>query len=690
MTTTVNEVTRRRDHVIAGSATLAYDFPILDSNDLHVLVNGVLTTDYVVNGVGADAGGTIVLNVLPANGVRVTILGDQPYKQVSTYTTEAFPPSRIQNDFNKRAIAEQQLVEIVRRTLRAQEVDNLDMTLPSVASRNGRVLGFDSTGLPVAVPLPDAAGGDISLATVIASGSITARSLAERFGEIINVKDYGAVGDGVTDDAPAINAAIAVAAAASLGITPTAGNGIVFFPAGTYLVNSPIDLTNKFGVTLQGAGPNSFYGYDSGTPGRTTIYGNTGATAGVVDMVGGSRLKLNGLNISVMNTATDSRFTDPSLVGIIMGRSTANHFAEMNELNNVRVNLEGVTSGFGRVGLYNVGSEHLNIIRSSFKADHPSVFADSDVYGVVTAAGSFYETGITMSASTIMLSVFTMLASTLNAGTILFGAQRLTFFDCFWIQNGGSQIAAAVQINDGAILHPKKLAWYGMGIEQIAAAFEINTDMSELIIDHGQIQEPSGAYVGLAGKTISNSHIQITQDSGTRRAVIGPADSSSTLKSSIVHLATSAGISGINIRSSILLADDATASTVVPVLGSDYILLGSKGANVIGGRRAASRTEPTYGVSIAIDASLGDEFDITATNGTAFTVTNPTNPADGQRITLTIRNTSGGALGTITWESKYKLAAWTSPATGTSRSIDFKYDGTNWIEASRTPADVPI
>lgn len=101
------------------------------------------------------------------------------------------------------------------------------------------------------------------------------------------------------------------------------------------------------------------------------------------------------------------------------------------------------------------------------------------------------------------------------------------------------------------------------------------------------------------------------------------------------------------------------------------------------------RVAPAYGPAVAIDASLGNEFDITATNGVAFTVSNPTNAVDGELITITIRNTSGGALGAVTWDTLYKLAAWTSPATGFSRSITFKYNGTNWVEISRTTVDVP-
>ncbi|KAG7453018.1 exo-beta-1,3-glucanase [Guyanagaster necrorhizus] len=57
-----------------------------------------------------------------------------------------------------------------------------------------------------------------------------------------NVKDYGAVGNGVTDDTAAINAAISAGnrcgdgTCASSTVTPA----LVYFPQGTYLVSSPI------------------------------------------------------------------------------------------------------------------------------------------------------------------------------------------------------------------------------------------------------------------------------------------------------------------------------------------------------------------------------------------------------------------------------------------------------------------
>ncbi|KAL2019376.1 hypothetical protein VTK56DRAFT_9667 [Thermocarpiscus australiensis] len=56
-----------------------------------------------------------------------------------------------------------------------------------------------------------------------------------------NVKDYGAKGDGVTDDTAAINAAINAGSPCNKGCTSTTTTpAVVYFPAGTYLISSSI------------------------------------------------------------------------------------------------------------------------------------------------------------------------------------------------------------------------------------------------------------------------------------------------------------------------------------------------------------------------------------------------------------------------------------------------------------------
>lgn len=92
--------------------------------------------------------------------------------------------------------------------------------------------------------------GNVGLATTTADGLMSAEDKS-KINEIVSVKDYGAVGDGVTDDAAAINAAISAAAP----FAAFTRSGVkVYFPAGVYAVGSTIDLTEKHGVHLVGDG----------------------------------------------------------------------------------------------------------------------------------------------------------------------------------------------------------------------------------------------------------------------------------------------------------------------------------------------------------------------------------------------------------------------------------------------------
>ena len=69
------------------------------------------------------------------------------------------------------------------------------------------------------------------------------RSVESKLQEIVSVKDFGAVGDGVADDTDAINDAIAEVQ--SLG---AANGGALYFPSGTYLINSTIMMPNRVGL----------------------------------------------------------------------------------------------------------------------------------------------------------------------------------------------------------------------------------------------------------------------------------------------------------------------------------------------------------------------------------------------------------------------------------------------------------
>src|SRR5574340_1601544 len=62
----------------------------------------------------------------------------------------------------------------------------------------------------------------------LATGSTTLRTFGDRFADVVNVKDFGAKGDGVSDDTAAIQAAVNAALASTRKVV---------FPSGRYLVS---------------------------------------------------------------------------------------------------------------------------------------------------------------------------------------------------------------------------------------------------------------------------------------------------------------------------------------------------------------------------------------------------------------------------------------------------------------------
>ena len=80
-------------------------------------------------------------------------------------------------------------------------------------------------------------------ATVTSTSSTTGRTLTNRFADVVNVEDFGAVGDGVADDTAAIQAAI----------NSVPNGGSVRLNKGTFLVSATITIPHS-NVILEGSG----------------------------------------------------------------------------------------------------------------------------------------------------------------------------------------------------------------------------------------------------------------------------------------------------------------------------------------------------------------------------------------------------------------------------------------------------
>lgn len=115
------------------------------------------------------------------------------------------------------------------------------------------------------VELPD--DTDLSSYPVISSGSTTSRSLANRFSTVFDIRDFGALVDGSTDDAPAINAAISACPA----------GGVIFFPRGVTRIASTISISKT--LTFTGQPGRDFFDNSWDGEGSSVIHKTTNGDA---------------------------------------------------------------------------------------------------------------------------------------------------------------------------------------------------------------------------------------------------------------------------------------------------------------------------------------------------------------------------------------------------------------------------
>lgn len=142
-----------------------------------------------------------------------------------------------------------------------------------VKNRNG----FQVFSSPIATDRFNNAIDSSAVSFLQAGTGAVARTAQAKMRDVVSVKDFGAVGDGVADDTAEITAAI----------TAVSAGGVVLFPPGTYLV-STVNVTGKsvvlsgYGATINSTGANGGI-YKTDHDNKLTVQGLsfTGAGAGI-------------------------------------------------------------------------------------------------------------------------------------------------------------------------------------------------------------------------------------------------------------------------------------------------------------------------------------------------------------------------------------------------------------------------
>ena len=234
-------------------ATLPFAVPFrfLDKTDLVVVLRTIATgveavqtiyTHYTVLGAG-DANGTVTFVTAPPATQKVVIYNDPPLTQLVDYISGGtFPAETHEEALDRLTIQQKRTREIATRTPSLGNSDTDGSGAYDANSNRIKNLGAPTAASDAATKTyTDVLVNNTALGApptgVIATGSVTSRLLSDRWGEVTNVKDFGAVGNGVADDTAAIAAALA------------AGNRI-HFPPGSFRITSGISVTG--GKTLNG------------------------------------------------------------------------------------------------------------------------------------------------------------------------------------------------------------------------------------------------------------------------------------------------------------------------------------------------------------------------------------------------------------------------------------------------------
>ena len=244
---TVSALVTRNDITATASQTsFTYTFRVLEATDMDVYQNGaLLASGYTVNDVGVNTGGTVVLDVGVPVGQIVSLVLAMPLDRTTNYQNSGdFLAGDVNGDFDKIYIGAIQNENEGGRSLRLQDVEpptaGVDMTIPLKAARLGKYLSFNSvTGAPEVVTGTGGSVTDASLVNYTPAGAgAVVTTVQTKLRESVSLQDFGAVGDGSTNDTAAIILAL------NSGFKNITGNGL------TYKVTSALTISAS-DITLQ-------------------------------------------------------------------------------------------------------------------------------------------------------------------------------------------------------------------------------------------------------------------------------------------------------------------------------------------------------------------------------------------------------------------------------------------------------
>jgi hypothetical protein len=317
----IGDVAPRVQYVADGARTaFPFPFPVFQPADLDIRVGSVpLAGGFAVSGAGRSEGGTVTLATPPPAGTTVTLRRRLRVERTSDFQDNGVLRARTLNDeLDRLTAALQERTEDLAGTLRQDPAEvGGRLTLPLRAARANRLLGFDAAGDAVVFPR------DSGLLTAPFPAAVP-RTVEDKMAERLSARDFGATGNGVTDDGPALQAAMNAAAASGKALA---------IGEGTFRTLQPLTLPGAAaGLSMRGgiryAGP----------PGTAALTIGDGGAARNANKL------LTGLSVV---RATQSDWLDEADIGVVLRNLDAS-VVELREVSGFTIGLRtlGDARGF--------------------------------------------------------------------------------------------------------------------------------------------------------------------------------------------------------------------------------------------------------------------------------------------------------------------------------------------------------
>lgn len=496
------------------------------------------------------------------------------------------------------------------------------------------------------------------------------RTQLQKNAEVVSVMDFGATGDGTTDDTAAIQAAINYVEntydpAVYGSNSPADGTCTLFFPAGYYKVTDTLQLTKK--VAVKGDGPGEF---SSGS--RVVQFTsnkdlfkltpiNQGASISFEDMSLISNTSGSGHLIHIVRGAGGGTSNSQRYLNLVLGTPQSQGIAieAGDDIIIDKCLFDVSASGCISLGTTTAADtvSNIRIINCAFFEVDVRCILITNATGIIINNPQVYSGGA--GRTQFFVDGYTIVPTQIRNLTINGGT-----FGLFSSTGSGNTSGVDCLIKATAVA--------GLNIVGTSA---VNAGLS------GASTESFVALTGACTNVVINSN-QWSGHLGTQN-FYNDAGGTVTRASVSSNQFVATGGSGTCIQatntSSAWYGDNLYSNFTRNITTSNYY---TSGVFVDGPQTL------TYSASVSADVSLGGSLTLVVTNTSAFTINAPTGTSTGQTVSYTIKNASGGVMGAITWNTVFKMSAWTNPANNFNRTITFKFDGANWFEVNKTTVDV--